>query len=632
MQVQSLGRYRIEKELGSGAMGRVFAAYDPNIDRRVAIKTVNIFSSLPESERAASRERFLREARSAGKLSHPGIVTIYDVGDMDGVPYMAMELVAGESLDHFCKDGSLLPVSEVVALLGAAAEALGFAHERGIVHRDVKPANLMRTTSSTVKVMDFGIAKGAAATLTHDGALFGTPSYMSPEQVRGDALDARSDLFSLAVVLYEMLTGQKPFGGDSVSSVLYRIVHEPPIQIADRADRIPPALLSFLDRALDKRPERRFGTGTEFASALRASLRPHPGPPQAVPKPEPAPERAIEPPRVESAPVPVAKAGKGSLWGWIAGSSLVIAAALAALRWFGSPGAPSAAPVLEARVKTEPAGIPVQWNGRPLSGDRVQFPKEGPFGVLSATSGCREVRHRLDPADAGTDVVLVLDPTTAQVTVDPGVGGAELTINGVRAGAVPASVDLDLCRENVLALGAPGFQTAAVTIAAKATPLSARTAVSGLRLAQLPTGRIVIPAARMPLRYFVDGREVTRSEAGLEVPQGAHTLRAVSEETFIDVSASLDVPAGGTAKAELPLPAIAHLTVQSFPPDCEVELKKFGSSWRRVGESPLRIDVSAGRYALRVRSPAGGGTREQDVALSPGDNPPVRVSFGSSGR
>ena len=158
MQVDSLGRYRIDKELGRGAMGRVFLAFDPTIERRVAIKTIQIFASLPEAERAQSRERFLREARSAGKLLHPGIVTIFDVGEADGVPYLAMEFVEGQTLDAVCREEALLPVPAVVELVAAAAEALGFAHEHGIVHRDIKPANLMRVGDRAVKNMDFGLA------------------------------------------------------------------------------------------------------------------------------------------------------------------------------------------------------------------------------------------------------------------------------------------------------------------------------------------------------------------------------------------------------------------------------------------------------------------------------------------
>src|SRR4030095_3155673 len=156
------------------------------------------------ADRVSARDRFLREARSAGKLLHPGIVTIFDVGEEEGAPYLAREFIEGEPLDPLCGEEELAPVPVVVALVAAAADALGFAHERGIIHRDIKPANLMRTGERSVKIMDFGLAKSATTSMTHDGALLGTPNYMSPDQVPGDALDGRSDLFSLGVVCYEM--------------------------------------------------------------------------------------------------------------------------------------------------------------------------------------------------------------------------------------------------------------------------------------------------------------------------------------------------------------------------------------------------------------------------------------------
>ena len=214
MQPEQLGRYRIVKELGRGAMGRVFLAHDPEIDRSVAVKTIQIFSALPEHERAEARERFLREARSAGKLMHPGIVTLFDVGETEGLLYLAMEYVEGTTLDHFCVAENLLPVRSVVELVAGAADALDYAHHAGIVHRDIKPANLMRSGEQSVKIMDFGLALPAAGSLTQESVLRGTPSYMSPEQIRGATLDGRSDLFSLGVVLYELLTGERPFAGD----------------------------------------------------------------------------------------------------------------------------------------------------------------------------------------------------------------------------------------------------------------------------------------------------------------------------------------------------------------------------------------------------------------------------------
>jgi protein kinase-like protein len=194
MQPRTLGRYEILGELGRGAMGRVLLAYDPQIDRKVAIKVVQGLVPLDD----AARARFLGEARSAGRLLHPGIVTLFDAGETERTPYLAMEYVQGDSLDRFCAPDALLPVPVVVELVARAAEALGYAHRSGVVHRDIKPANLMRVDDSIVKIMDFGLAGGAEAGLGSEGGLLGSPSYLAPEQIRGGAVDGRGDLFSAA--------------------------------------------------------------------------------------------------------------------------------------------------------------------------------------------------------------------------------------------------------------------------------------------------------------------------------------------------------------------------------------------------------------------------------------------------
>jgi serine/threonine-protein kinase len=625
MQVESLGRYRIEKELGRGAMGRVFLAYDPTIDRRVAIKTIQIFASLPEADRAQARERFLREARSAGKLLHPGIVTIFDVGESDGVPYIAMEFVEGETLDAACREDALLPVPVVVSLVAAAADALAFAHERGIIHRDIKPANLMRVGDRSVKIMDFGLAKSQATSMTHDGALFGTPNYMSPEQVRGDPLDGRTDLFSLGVVCYEMLTGTKPFGGDSISSVLYRIVNEPPRDAPERLARAAPPLAGFLQRALAKDVEGRFKNGAEFAAALRhagaevgtPTLRASASPARPL---SPQPKRAhVEPARRSFVP-------------WVILVALAVAGLGGVFALHLGPFAPPPVPLLSARIRTEPPGLPVRLNGVPLGGGLVHFGASGPFEILTASSGCREAKHRVEVADAGGEIVLVLDPERAAVAIDPGVAGARLTVNGRDAGTAPATIDLDLCRDNIIQTQAEGYRASSATVPAKATPLDARTAAAALRLEPIPTGRLILPITRVSTRFFVDGRLTERSDSGTELPAGRHEVRASNEDRFVDITVTLDVPAGGTVTAAFPIPALARLVVQTFPPNCRVAIKRARSAFRPVGETPLRYELAAGSYVLRVESPVSGESREQEISLSPGSNAPVRISFGRTGR
>jgi serine/threonine-protein kinase len=373
--VEILVGIRIERELGRGAMGRVFLAFDTEIHRRVAIKTIQAFEALPEADRREARERFLREARAAGRLLHPGIVTIFDVGEADGIPYLAMEHVAGTTLDAYCREGDLLPPATVAGLIAHAAEALAFAHARGVVHRDVKPANLMRVGTTAVKVMDFGLAKNVAAKMTHDGALFGTPNYMSPEQVRGEALDGRSDLFSLGVVLYEMLIGAKPFAGDSVSSVLYRIVHEPPRDLAPQLARIPPPLGAVVAKALAKRREDRFTDGLELAATLRRVFEPASAAPEpSGPRPRPRPGAPLPAPREEPAlPPPPGRARRRNIFPYAVGAVFVMALVAAAilLSARGTPAPKVSA--LSARVRSEPPGAAILLDGKPVQDGLVRF-------------------------------------------------------------------------------------------------------------------------------------------------------------------------------------------------------------------------------------------------------------------
>src|SRR5262245_17457988 len=249
-------------------MGVVYLAHDPRIDRQIAIKTIQGYASLPPREADEMRQRLQREAQAAGKLQHPGIVTIYDVGEHEGTSYIAMEYIEGRPLDQFTGKGKLLPVDSVVKLMVQACEALDYAHSHGVVHRDIKPANMMMLGSGQLKITDFGLAKNPASQLTQDGILVGSPNYMSPEQVLGRPLDGRSDLFSLAAVMYELLTGERPFPGDTVTTIIYRILSEHPAPPHMVNEGVDPAIAKVLARALAKEPAQRYQTGAELTQAL----------------------------------------------------------------------------------------------------------------------------------------------------------------------------------------------------------------------------------------------------------------------------------------------------------------------------------------------------------------------------
>jgi hypothetical protein len=618
MEVLDLGRYRIVRELGRGAMGRVFLAHDPQIDRPVAIKTVQIFAGLPEAEREKARERFLREARSAGKLLHPGIVTIFDVGEAGGVPYIAMEYVEGEALDRFCSADSLLEVGIVVESIARIAEALAYAHAAGIVHRDIKPANILRVGPTATKIMDFGLAKDPTTSMTHDGSLFGTPNYMAPEQVKGAPIDGRADLFALGVVLFEMLTGERPFGGDSVSSVLFRIVHEAPRDIGPHLHRLPAALGDFLARALAKEPAERFPDGATFAAELRQAARV-----TAAPSSRPRASAPIV------APAPSIGATKRrTLLPYVAGAAVVVSG-LAALAYLVGRREPAA--VVPASfsvfVRTEPTGQAVMLDGRPVIAGRVEVPAAGPFGTLVTTSGCRSAKHEIAPGDAGRTLTLVLDPERQAVAVDAGVEGASLRVNGAEAGASPRQVELDLCRENVIEASSPGYASATVIVPSGATPLEAVRVLGALRLAPLPTGTLVLPSPPTPVTFFVDGRQVARARGGMELPVGEHEVRALNEEAWIDVRSKVMVEAGRTVDAPLAIPPPADLVVQAFPPNAKVYLKRGTGPWVYLDDVPVERTLAAGRYGLRVEFVPTGETKEQEVVLRAGQTAQIRLTF-----
>jgi hypothetical protein len=280
---QTFGRYRILGELGRGAMGAVYRAADPLIEREVAIKT--LLPHLPPEVMEEVRGRFVREARSAGRLNHPNIVTVYDVGEQDGIAYIAMELLEGRSLQQMLREPQPLAWSAIAELAAQVADALEHAHSFKIVHRDVKPANVMVTPSGRAKLTDFGVAYVPSSTMTQTGAALGSPRYMSPEQVLGQAIDPRSDIFSLGVVLYEMLTRRTPFertGDSNVFALMNRIAGEPHVPLRELDAGIPPGFERIMQRALAKKPAERYQRAGEMAGELRAFERLGPPPPRAA--------------------------------------------------------------------------------------------------------------------------------------------------------------------------------------------------------------------------------------------------------------------------------------------------------------------------------------------------------------
>ena len=268
-----LGRYQVDKELGKGAMGVVYLGKDPKIGRVVAIKTMALSEEFSGDELVDARERFFREAETAGRLQHQNIVTIFDAGEEHDLAYIAMEFLKGKDLLDFCKDGNLLPVPKVLSIVARVAEALAYAHKQNVVHRDIKPANIMyEQASDTVKVTDFGIARITDSSKTKTGLVLGTPSFMSPEQLAGKKVDGRSDLYSLGVMLFQMLSGVLPFRGESMAELMYKIANEEAPDIRIIRKELPESLANLVALSVSKRPETRYQDGDQFAGDLRSVM------------------------------------------------------------------------------------------------------------------------------------------------------------------------------------------------------------------------------------------------------------------------------------------------------------------------------------------------------------------------
>ncbi len=265
-----LGRYCIERELGRGAMGAVYLGRDPKIGRQVAIKTMALSREFAGDALAEARRRFFREAETAGRLQHPDIVTIFDAGEDQDLAFIAMEYLRGDDLQAFTQAPRLLSVPVVLNVVARVADALAYAHSQGVVHRDIKPANVMvDLPTDAVKVTDFGIAHVADSSRTRTGMVLGTPSFMSPEQMSGRRVDGRSDLYSLGVMLFQLLTGKLPHRSDSMATLMQQIANEPAPDVRTYRPELPASLASIVALALEKRPELRYPGGQQLASDLR---------------------------------------------------------------------------------------------------------------------------------------------------------------------------------------------------------------------------------------------------------------------------------------------------------------------------------------------------------------------------
>jgi serine/threonine protein kinase len=355
----TIGRYRILAELGRGGMGVVYRAHDPVIDREVALKTIRNVEELSAESFEELRQRFLLEARAAGRLTHPGIVSVLDAGtdEPSGISFMAMELVRGRDLETVLREGVRFTPAKAALLVADVADALAAAHDQGIVHRDVKPANILLEADGRVKVTDFGIASVADAGLTRTGEVLGSPSYMSPEQISGRPVDRRSDVFSLGAVLYELLAGRRAFPGQGLSTLTYQIVHGTPDALRELRPEIPDGYQQLVDRSLAKRPEDRLPDARSFAAELRGLAEGRPPVPRVATVTDLVPATAAGPTGTVIDTVAVAEPRR-SRRPWVVATGVALAVALGVGWWLtGDSGQVTSTPATPRATTTPRASV-----------------------------------------------------------------------------------------------------------------------------------------------------------------------------------------------------------------------------------------------------------------------------------
>ena len=603
-----IGRYEIKRLLGAGAMGSVYLAEDPRIKRKLAIKVVKLDAIRNENDRSEFLARFQREAEVSGVLNDPGIVTIYDVGDSEVGPFLAMEFVAGKSLDVFVKSGDL-PAGDLGTKLRMAAgiaAALDHAHSHGIVHRDVKPGNVMITEDGRPKLMDFGIAKREDATLTQTGTFLGTPSYASPEQIKEGHATARSDIFSFGVMVFEMLSGTLPFPGTSINTILYRIVNEPPLEIKPPVlGLLPDGWQRIFTRVLAKNPDERYPTcGTFMRDLLDATtvlekdtrleiiglLRMGGGA-----TPPPLLSRSHE----ETMFIPPSKARKSSLALRLAMLAGVLAALGVGAFLFSPKGAtvtlqvdPPATVFLGAR-EVGPTGIP-----RPMKkGERVTLRRDG-YEPLEYTHQGGDAAPLLELRPRITTETLRTVPEGAAVVMD-GKPLEGLTPLAVQAWDQSRKHEVTFSKGDLVLNPsfkegeAPGSQVFVLMSHAEATTTGEVTTVDA------NTPGFLKVSGEYSVRVRWNGKELGDSGTKIKLPPGAQKVELSNPKFFFKETRTVQVQPGQACA--ISLPGLVNLTV-SHPAGDVVIIDGISTGIESDGSTPIRVVKGQHTISIQGRS------------------------------
>jgi len=580
----AIGRYQITGTLGFGAMGAVYRAFDPVIKRTLAIKTIRLDIPRQSPQHQAFIERFYQEARISGTLSHPSIVTLFDIGEENGVPFLAMELVDGQTIAAILEAGTRFRPEKVIGLVSQVAAALDYAHSRGVVHRDIKPSNLIVHEEDKVKVTDFGIARLADSEITHAGALLGTPSYMSPEQAMGAKLDGRSDIFSLGVVAFEMLSGQQPFPGANVTSILYRLVHVDPVEPAhlEMNGLVPQKWREVFHKVLAKKPESRYQTASAFVQDLEYCLgawftglgneetitlqapvvdestftSPRMAAPAAPADAKPDTTLVLEAvsPQEETVLLPAARA----IDDLVPGPTVVMAPPAGSLTLPPEPTVRALTPGTGAAARPAfRAGVPVSW----VFGGMAAV-----VALALAMVGWALWQRSRAAAPAGAPPAPVAEaspapmpplPTVGALRVESEPSGARVRLNGQAKGQTPLRLaDLPFGVYEVR-VEQKGYEAQTRDVSLHAGSPSAEVRVALARPAAPASGAADILSTPSGAAVSVDGRPVgTTPLSGLKLKPGARRIEVALDE-HESWTGSVDVTAGQTGRVDVRLRAIA---------------------------------------------------------------------------
>ncbi|MCX6587466.1 MAG: serine/threonine protein kinase [Acidobacteria bacterium] len=502
-----IGRFVIQRELGRGAMGVVYEAQDPAIGRTVAVKSIRIGEISDPRERQRIKDRIFREAQSAGVLSHPHIVTIYDIQEADNVVYIFMEYIDGSTLEKLLLDETPPDKNLVLALLRQTAAAMDFAHSKGIIHRDIKPANVMVRQDWTAKIADFGIAKTQSQSLTQTGLVVGTPNYMSPEQIQGKAVDGRADQFSLGVIAYEVLTGEKPFVADTLPTLLFKLVSEPAVSAVRLNPSLNPSIDAVLQKALSKDPAQRWDSCSAFITALEQQCGRHPGwAPQtrgqahnAATAVVPASPVAPAPPSTPtpSTPTPADPKPQPNRTPLFAATGLAAALVLAVALWqlTKRPGpAPETAPPASATIPTDTKTSPAPGTSSPPKAkDAPPPPKTAPVSPK--------------PTDSTPATEPCTTPCNLELPAGRHVLLAQLdkyeTANRIFMLPAEAQVNINLRRETG-------------TVAVSSTPPGAQILVDGVEHPEKTPAILTLPTGRHKITVTLPGRGEKSRDVNVE--------------------------------------------------------------------------------------------------------------------